>query len=94
MRTASALVLALSQAELAERIGVDRAYISGLELGQRNPTIPTLWHIANENQVQASRKTRAENSFHVRLSTEFRRNALTSAPPALPACVAESPTRV
>lgn len=35
----------LSQAELAERMGVDRAYISGLELGQRNPTILTLWHL-------------------------------------------------
>src|ERR1700693_5018316 len=35
----------LSQAGLAERIGVDRAYISGLELGQRNPTIVTLWHM-------------------------------------------------
>ena len=27
-------------------MGVDRAYVSGLELGQRNPTIVTLWHIA------------------------------------------------
>jgi transcriptional regulator with XRE-family HTH domain len=35
----------LSQAKLAERMGVDRAYISGLELGQRNPTIVTLWHV-------------------------------------------------
>jgi transcriptional regulator with XRE-family HTH domain len=35
----------LSQAELAERMGVDRAYVSGLELGRRNPTIVTLWHI-------------------------------------------------
>ncbi len=35
----------LSQAQLAERMGVDRAYVSGLELGQRNPTIVTLWHI-------------------------------------------------
>jgi transcriptional regulator with XRE-family HTH domain len=36
----------LSQAELAELMGVDRAYVSGLELGQRNPTILTLWHTA------------------------------------------------
>jgi transcriptional regulator with XRE-family HTH domain len=36
----------LSQAALAERMGVDRAYVSGLELGQRNPTVVTLWHIA------------------------------------------------
>jgi transcriptional regulator with XRE-family HTH domain len=36
----------LSQAEMANRMGVDRAYISGLELGQRNPTVVTLWHAA------------------------------------------------
>ncbi len=36
----------LSQAVLAERMGVDRAYVSGLELGQRNPTVVTLWHLA------------------------------------------------
>ena len=35
----------LTQAALAERMGVDRSYVSGLELGQRNPTILTLWHI-------------------------------------------------
>lgn len=35
----------LTQAALAERMGVDRAYVSGLELGQRNPTIVTLWHV-------------------------------------------------
>ena len=36
----------LSQAALAERMGVDRADVSGLELGQRNPTILSLWHVA------------------------------------------------
>jgi transcriptional regulator with XRE-family HTH domain len=36
----------VSQAELANRMGVDRAYVSGLELGQRNPTVITLWHLA------------------------------------------------
>jgi transcriptional regulator with XRE-family HTH domain len=36
----------LSQAAVAERMGVDRAYVSGLELGRRNPTILTLWHLA------------------------------------------------
>ena len=36
----------LSQAALAESMGVDRAYVSGLELGRRNTTIVTLWHIA------------------------------------------------
>jgi transcriptional regulator with XRE-family HTH domain len=42
----------LSQAALAERMGVDRAYVSGLELGQRNPTIVTLWHIAEALEVK------------------------------------------
>lgn len=36
----------LTQAELATRMGVDRAYVSGLEQGQRNPTIVTVWHVA------------------------------------------------
>lgn len=36
----------ITQAELATRMGVDRAYISGLELGERNPTVLTLWHVA------------------------------------------------
>ena len=42
----------VSQAELANRMGVDRAYVSGLELGQRNPTAITLWHIAEALKVQ------------------------------------------
>jgi transcriptional regulator with XRE-family HTH domain len=42
----------LSQAEVANRMGVDRAYISGLELGQRNPTIITLWHAAQALEVE------------------------------------------
>jgi transcriptional regulator with XRE-family HTH domain len=48
LRTAAGL----SQASLAERMGVDRAYVSGLELGQRNPTVLTLWHIAQALEVK------------------------------------------
>jgi transcriptional regulator with XRE-family HTH domain len=44
----------LSQAALAERMGVDRAYISGLELGERNPTILTLWHLTQALGVRVS----------------------------------------
>lgn len=40
------LAAGISQAELAERMGVDRAYVSGLEQGHRNPTVVTLWHAA------------------------------------------------
>jgi len=45
------LAAKISQAELAARMGVDRAYISGLELGQRNPTVVTLWHLAKALDV-------------------------------------------
>jgi transcriptional regulator with XRE-family HTH domain len=44
----------MSQAELAERMGVDRAYISGLERGARNPTVLTLWHTAVALGVEVS----------------------------------------
>lgn len=36
----------ITQAELADLVGVDRAYISGLEQGNRNATIVSLWHVA------------------------------------------------
>lgn len=42
----------ISQAQLAEKIGVDRAYVSGLELGERNSTILTLWHVAQALEVK------------------------------------------
>ncbi|WP_082609991.1 helix-turn-helix transcriptional regulator [Bosea sp. Root381] len=38
------LAAGLSQEEVAVRMGVDRAYVSGLETGRRNPTVLTLWH--------------------------------------------------
>jgi len=38
------IVPGISQAELAERMAVDRDYAGGLELGQRNPTLVTLRH--------------------------------------------------
>lgn len=41
----------LTQAALAARMGVDRAYVSGLESGQRNPTIVSLWHVAKALNV-------------------------------------------
>jgi len=45
------LAAKISQAELAARMGVDRAYVSGLEQGVRNPTVVTLWHIAKALKV-------------------------------------------
>jgi len=45
------LVAEISQAELAARLGVDRAYVSGLEKGSRNPTVVTIWHISKALDV-------------------------------------------
>ncbi|MBM3529936.1 MAG: helix-turn-helix transcriptional regulator [Alphaproteobacteria bacterium] len=36
-------------------MGVERAYISGLELGGRNPTIVTLWYLAKALGVKIRR---------------------------------------
>jgi transcriptional regulator with XRE-family HTH domain len=47
----------LSQAALSERMGVDRAYVSGLERGERNPTIITLWHTAKALGVRLQELT-------------------------------------
>ncbi|TDR95472.1 helix-turn-helix domain-containing protein [Enterovirga rhinocerotis] len=41
----------LSQEAVAERMGVDRAYISGLEGGRRNPTVITMWHLSVALQI-------------------------------------------
>jgi transcriptional regulator with XRE-family HTH domain len=46
------LAAGLSQQEVANRMGVDRAYVSGLELGQRNPTVVTLWHAAQALEIE------------------------------------------
>jgi transcriptional regulator with XRE-family HTH domain len=62
LRTAAGL----SQAELAERMGVDRAYVSGLELGQRNPTIVTLWHITKALGVKLGALVKEERSSRTR----------------------------
>lgn len=37
----------LTQEELSERCGLSQQYISGLERGQRNPTIVTVFEIAS-----------------------------------------------
>jgi transcriptional regulator with XRE-family HTH domain len=52
--------------ELAERMGVDRAYVSGLELGQRNPTIVTLWHITKALGVKLQALVKEERSNRIR----------------------------
>ena len=36
----------LSQEAVAERMGVDRAYVSGIERGRQNATLLTVWQAA------------------------------------------------
>lgn len=43
---AARLKAKLSQEQLAERSGFTQQYLSGLERGQRNPTIVSLYEIA------------------------------------------------
>ncbi|HEV7257289.1 MAG TPA: helix-turn-helix transcriptional regulator [Bosea sp. (in: a-proteobacteria)] len=40
------LAKGLTQAQVASRLGIDRAHVSALEMGQRNPTAVSLWEIA------------------------------------------------
>lgn len=46
------LELRLSQEDLAERSGLDRTYISGVERGVRNPTLKTAQRIAEALEIQ------------------------------------------
>jgi transcriptional regulator with XRE-family HTH domain len=41
------LKASLSQEALAERLGVDRAFVSSMERGQANVTLTTLWQVAS-----------------------------------------------
>jgi transcriptional regulator with XRE-family HTH domain len=45
------IAAALSQEELASRMGVEQYYISGWEAGRRNPTLITLWRAADALKV-------------------------------------------
>jgi transcriptional regulator with XRE-family HTH domain len=40
-------LIRLSQEELAERAGLDRTYVSGVERGRRNPTLEVLQRLAD-----------------------------------------------
>jgi transcriptional regulator with XRE-family HTH domain len=46
------LTLGLSQEAVAERMGVDRAFISSMERGLQNATLLTIWQIAQALEVR------------------------------------------
>ncbi len=47
-------VVGLSQESLAERAGLDRTYVGGLERGKRNPTLRVIWLLAESLEVRPS----------------------------------------
>lgn len=42
----------VTQARLAERLGVDRAHVSSMERGKQNVTLLTLWHVSQALDVE------------------------------------------
>lgn len=47
--------LGLSQKQLAERAGIDRAYLSHLETGRTNPSIEVFMKVASALKLKPSR---------------------------------------
>jgi len=45
-------LIRLSQEDLAERAGMDRTYVSGIERGTRNPTLKVLHRLAKALGVE------------------------------------------
>jgi transcriptional regulator with XRE-family HTH domain len=42
----------LSQEAVAVKMGVDRAYVSSMERGQKNVTLLTMWHLSEALNVR------------------------------------------
>lgn len=42
----------LNQAELADKAGLDRTYIGGIERGERNPSLNSIYKIANALKIE------------------------------------------
>ncbi len=46
------LAARLSQEAIAERMGVDRAFVSGMERGRQNATLLTIWQVSQALSVR------------------------------------------
>ena len=44
----------ISQEELAHRAGVHRTYVGGIERGERNPTVTSIFKLADALELRAS----------------------------------------
>ncbi len=49
------IVLGVSQEDLADQVGLDRTYVSGIERGIRNPTFLVLLRLARALGIAAAR---------------------------------------
>lgn len=47
--------MGLSQEDFADRSGIDRSYMSGIERGVRNPSLEVLWAISGTLGLDLSR---------------------------------------
>lgn len=54
----------MSQERLAAAAGIDRAYMGGLERGQRNPSLTTIARVARGLDVSISDVVRAVEAEH------------------------------
>ncbi|MGI4797473.1 MAG: helix-turn-helix domain-containing protein [Janthinobacterium lividum] len=54
------IALGISQEDLADQVGLDRTYVSGIERGIRNPTFLVLLRLARVLEVPASRLVELE----------------------------------
>jgi transcriptional regulator with XRE-family HTH domain len=55
--------LGLSQEKLGLEAGLDRTYISGIERGVRNPTLKTIWLLADTLSTTPSALLRAAEKW-------------------------------
>jgi transcriptional regulator with XRE-family HTH domain len=55
------IALGISQEDLADRVGLDRTYVSGIERGIRNPTFLVLLRLARVLEVPVSRLMEPED---------------------------------
>ncbi len=55
----------LTQEEVQERSGFSQQYLSGLERGQRNPTVITLYELAQALGVSHVELVRPEDEAHL-----------------------------
>ncbi len=60
------IALGISQEDLADQVGLDRTYVSGIERGIRNPTFLVLLRLARVLGIPAARLMETEDETLIR----------------------------